>query len=185
VGPEATRFVPPEVPISNSPPLVAGQVWTSAALGYSFEYDPDNFDLSSPDDKTAILDLNFADGEIVVHGAQGSVSVSQMIEDELATVDTFMIGRTLDNADIDAVLGGSIGYLRGEARVYSGTLLGSNGTPVAPGGITIVAATDGRITAAVIVIVGNPDSLLGDKAQQYVVRQAADQILKTFNWGNG
>ena len=98
---------------------------------------------------------------------------------ELAVVDTFMIGRVEDSDDYDALLGPSIGYIRGEGDVFSGTLLSSDGTPVAPGGVTVLASTDGRLTVSVVVVVGSPDDRLGSDTHQHVVRGAADQFLKT------
>ena len=47
-----------------------------------------------------------------------------------------MVARSADKDDYDTVLGPSIGYVRGEGAVFSGTLLGRDGTPVAPGGVT-------------------------------------------------
>ncbi len=175
------RFVPPDVPQSSSPPLVVGEVWTSNTLGYSFEYDPRNFNLSHTDDSTAILDGG--PGEIVVRGTTGDVSVDQMIQDQLSTIDTLIIGRAPDSADADAVLGAAIGYVDGRAEVYSGTLQSDNGTPSGPANITIVGASNGHITVAVIVIVANPEATSAGPTNLHLVRLAADQILKTFSWG--
>jgi hypothetical protein len=93
------------------------------------------------------------------------------------------VGRVADNDPYDALLGPSIGYVRGEGGVFSGTLTSQDGTPLAPGGVTILSATDGRITVAMLIIVGTPDALLGeDTTHQKAVRSAADEILKTFDW---
>jgi hypothetical protein len=80
------------------------------------------------------------------------------------------------------LLGPSIGYVPGQGGVFSGTLTSRDGTPVAPGGVAIVSSTDGRITVAVVVIVGTPDARQGGQTQEHAVRTAADDILKTFNW---
>ena len=171
-------------PPSRAQLIVAGEVWQSATLGYSFEYDPGKFQVSQSSDDLVVFDVAFADAQIVVVGASGDMSPSQLIQRELSTdIDSFVIGRTLDKDPYDQLLGPSIGYIRGEGAVYSGTIIGSDGTPVAPGGITILASTDGRITAAVIVVVAQPDVLIGPDTLQYKVRQAADEFLKTFNWG--
>ena len=74
--------------------------------------------------------------------------------------------------------------VRGETAVYSGILLGADGTPVAPGGVTVMASTNGRLTVGVIVIVGEPDSDLGGDTLQHVVRDAVDDIVKSFDWGS-
>jgi hypothetical protein len=46
-----------------------------------------------------------------------------------------------------------------------------------------VTASDGRLTAAVIVIVWNPDKSVADKWLQYNIRSRAEIALKTFRWG--
>jgi hypothetical protein len=174
---------PDETPTSNSPVLISGEVWRSGTLGYFFEYDPDAFSISQASDELAIFDVSFAHAQVVIVGASGDVSPSELIQSELTgNIDRIIIGRTLDRDPYDALLGPSIGHVRGEGAVYAGTLLGSDGTPVAPAGVTIVAASDGRITVAVVVIVGQPDVLDGSDTVQYQVRQAADQIVKTFDW---
>jgi hypothetical protein len=174
---------PVETPSSNSPVLISGEVWRSGTLGYFFEYDPDVFSISQATDELVIFDVSFADAQVVIVGASGDVSPSELTQSELTgNIDRIMIGRTLDRDPYDALLGPSIGHVRGEGAVYAGTLLGSDGTPVAPAGVTIVASTDGRITVAVVVIVGQPDVLDGSDTIQHQVRQAADQILKTFDW---
>ena len=95
-----------------------------------------------------------------------------------------MIGRTRDKDDYDAVLGPSIGHIRGESAVFSGILTNSDGTPAAPGGVTIMAATNGRLTALILVIVQQPDAAFGPETLQYMARFAADSIVKTFDWGD-
>ena len=109
-------------------------------------------------------------------------SPSELIAQQLGVVDTFMVGRVKDTDAYDALLGPSIGYVNGEGDVYSGTLLSSDGTPVAPGGITVLAATDGRLTVSVVVIVGSPDADVDPGTQQHAARTAADDLLKTFDW---
>ena len=46
-----------------------------------------------------------------------------------------------------------------------------------------VVASDGRTTAAVIVIVWNPDKTVGTSWLQYRIRDRAEIVLKTFRWG--
>lgn len=130
-----------------------------------------------------MLDSQFLDGQVVVQAKTADVSPAEMIDQQTTVVDGFMIGRTKDKDDYDALLGPSIGYVSGEGAVYSGILLSSDGTPVAPGGVTVLASTDGRITVAAIVIVAEPDSRFGSDTYQHILRQLADDILKTFNWG--
>jgi hypothetical protein len=131
---------------------------------------------------SAVLDGTFFDAEIWVDAVTADTSPSQLMTTELSQIDRFLVGRTTDEDAYDAVLGPSIGYIPGQGGVWSGTLTSKDGTPVAPGGVTIVSSTDGRITVAVVVIVGTPDAQQGGDTQQHDVRSAADDILKSFTW---
>ena len=176
--------VPQPTPATDSPPVVlGGSTWRSATLGHGFEFDPGILQLSQSTDELALFDTLFFDGQIVVNAVTADVTPAEMIEQQLAIIDSFMIARVVDSDDYDAVLGPSIGYVNGQGAVYSGILLSSDGTPSAPGGVTLLASTDGRITVAVVVIVAQPDSRFGSDTVQHTVRRMADDILKTFDWG--
>jgi hypothetical protein len=151
-------------------------------LGYAFEYDPAVFDLADHGDGFAVLTGKFFDAQVWVDARAADMAPSQMMDTELGDIDRFLIARVADADTYDAVLGPSIGYVPGNGSVWSGTLTSRDGTPLAPGGVTIVSASDGRITVAVVVIVGTPDARQGDETQQHAVRSAADDILKTFQW---
>jgi hypothetical protein len=151
-------------------------------MAYSFEFNGEHFSLNSTGDDIAVLNGIDFDAQIRVHAAPASVSPAELIESELALVDRFVLGRAPDTDEYDALLGPSIGYLSGEGAVYSGTLVGSDGTPIEPVGVTILASSDGRITVVVTVIAGQPDVRLGSDTHQHAVRQSADHILKTFDW---
>jgi hypothetical protein len=169
-------------PTGNSPPAASGTAYTDASLGYGFEYNPDTFTLADSGDGFAVLTGNFFDTQIWIDAVTADTSPDQMMTKELDQIDRFLIARVADTDAYDALLGPSIGYIRGQGGVWSGTLLGRDGTPLAPGGVTIVSSTDGRITVAVVVIVGTPDARQGDETQEHSVRTAADDILKTFKW---
>ena len=181
--PPGATFVPPSAtPVSNSPEVLSGEVWQSKTLNYSFEYDPDSWTLiDSSDDSAVFSSVNF-DAQTTIHAVPAATSPDALIADQLAVVDTFMISRVKDTDDYDALLGPSIGYVNGEGSVWSGTLLSNDGTPVAPGGVTVLAATDGRLTVSVVVVVGSPDAKVGSGTQQHKARQSADDFLKTFDW---
>ena len=175
---------PAPTPESSSPALVlGGSSWRSATLGYGFEYDASLFQLSQSTDTLAVFDVPDLGAQVVVHATDDDITAAEMIDREIPQIDSFMIARTNDTDDYDAVLGPGIGYVRGETAVYSGILLGADGTPVAPGGVTVMASTNGRITVALIVIVGQPDSDFGGDTLQHIVRDAVDDIVKSFDWG--
>jgi len=182
-GATATPFVlPTATPVSDSPAVLSGAVWQSATLNYSFEYDPEWWTLVDSSDDTAVFSSVDFDAQVVIHAVTAATSVDELIAQQLSVVDRFLIGRVKDTDDYDALLGPSIGYVNGQGDVYSGTLLSSDGTPVAPGGVTVLAATDGRLTVSVVVIVGSPDAQVGPGTHQHVARSSADDFLKTFDW---
>ncbi len=181
-GASATPFVPAPTPVSNSPLVLSGEVWQSTPLNYSFEYVPDYWTLTDSTDDTAVFSSVGFDAQLVIRAVPAATTPAELIANQLGVVDTFMISRVKDTDDYDALLGPSIGYVNGEGDVYSGTLLSNDGTPVAPGGITILAATDGRLTVSVLVIVGSPDAKVGSGTQQHAARSSADDFLKTFDW---
>jgi hypothetical protein len=182
-SPVAGSTLPPSSPTSDSPPVLNGTLYRDDSLGYSFEYNADFFTLSSSGPGTAVLDGNRIDAVMWVDAKTADTSPATLLAAELADVDGFMIAREADTDTYDAVLGPSIGYVPGEASVWAGTIVSKDGTPVEPGGVTAVAATDGRITVAVVLIVGSPDHLVtSDDTQQHGVRSLVDGLLKSFNW---
>lgn len=169
-------------PVSNSPAMLSGTLLQNATLNYSFEYDPDSWTLADSNDDTLVFSSVDFDARTIIRVVSAATSVDELIAQQLSVVDTFLIGRVKDTDDYDALLGPSIGYVNGQGDVYSGTLLSSDGTPVAPGGITVLAATDGRLTVSVVVIVGSPDAKAGSGTHQHAARKSADHFLKTFDW---
>src|SRR5262245_57891277 len=175
--------VPAATPTSDSPPALSGSQWRDDQLNFAFEYDESVFTVGQTDAGLAVLDGVFFDTQIVIKAVPASTSPAQLIAEQMGRVDRFVIGRIADDDPYDALLGPSIGYVRGEGGVFSGTIVSQDGTPLAPGGVTILASTDGRLTVAVLVIVGTPDVLIGpDTTHQKAVKSAADDILKTFDW---
>ena len=181
-GASATPFVPAPTPGSISPIVLSGELWQSDAFNYSFEYDPNRWSLEDSSDDTAVFYSVRYDAQVVIHAVPAQTSPAELIAQQLGVIDTFMVGRVRDTDDYDALLGPSVGYVDGEGDVWSGVLLSEDGTPVAPGGVTVMAATDGRLTVSVLVLVGSPDAQVGSGTQQHRVRGQADEFLKSFDW---
>jgi hypothetical protein len=181
-GASATPFVPAPTPGTNSPIVLSGELWQSNALNYSFEFDPNRWSLQDSSDDNAVFYSVRYDAQLVIHAVPAQTSPAELIAQQLGIIDTFMVGRTRDTDDYDALLGPSIGYVNGEGDVWSGVLLSEDGTPIAPGGVTVMAATDGRLTVSVLVLVGSPDAQVGSGTQQHRVRGQADEFLKSFDW---
>jgi len=181
---EPTAPPSPEAPVAE-PVILGGSAWHSGQFDVGFEFDGSLFSPQQLSDDLVVLNLNFFDAQVVVDVTDEDLTPAEMIQRELATVDTFMIGRTEDKDDYDQVLGPSLGFVSGDVKVYSGILTNSDGTPAASGGVTVMAATNGRVSAAIVVIVADPDSRFGSDTAQYVIRTAVDDIVKTFDWGDG
>jgi hypothetical protein len=171
-------------PVSNALPFVGGTVWRSPTLGYSFEYDADIWRVEASEDAYAHLRVNSTqrDIELDVIGFSGDVSVDAALQNVYNQTDSFIIGRAQNTRRYDAVLGAGIGYVRGEGDVFSGTFKNADGTPGDPAGITVMAATNGRVTIAMIVLVHFPDSKFAGGTLQHAARATADSIVQTFLW---
>jgi hypothetical protein len=163
--------------------VTSGEVVINQALGYSFEYHGEDWTLGeSSDPNRTVLNGVFFDAQIVVLAVPATTTVAQMLDDLTTRADRFTLGRAPDNDSYDAVLGPGIGYIRGDGEVYAGTLVGQDGTPIEPVGLTLLASTNGRITVGILVIAGQPDLRLGADTHQFAVRGSAGLILKSFDW---
>jgi len=182
-SPASGASLPPvSQPGSDSPPVISGQLYTDDALNFGFEYNSNRWDVANSSQGSVVLVGKRYNAQVWVDAKTAETSVQAMIQSELADVDKFMIARVADQDTYDALLDPSVGYVPGDGGVWSGTIVGQDGTPQGPGGVTIDAASDGRITVAVVVIVGAPDATQGGETQQHLVRSAVDDIIKTFEW---
>jgi hypothetical protein len=173
---------PSATPVSNSPELVSDTLFQNDTLGFSFEYDPALWTPTEQGETYAVFASVPFDAQLIIDVAEASKTPQRVMDNQLAFVDGFMLGRVEDTDTYDALLGPSIGYVRGEGAVYAGTMLSNDGTPVAPGGVTILGATDGRLSAALMLVVWSPDERLGGDTHQHAARQSADIFLRTFDW---
>lgn len=174
----------PTVPLppgASAPPLIAGVLWQSP-LGFSFEYDGSSWLVTDWSDSRVVLESVAYDGRALLVAVAGSTAPSALLAQLLAEIDGLVIGRVPDSDGYDALLGPSIGYVRGVGGVYSATLLSAGGVPSEPVGITVLAATSDGLTVGMAVLAGSPDDRHGDETVQRVVRRLADQLLKTFDW---
>jgi hypothetical protein len=174
---------PQPTPQSNAAPFVAGSLWRSQTLGYSFEYDNSLWTLGKED--AAFAQLLLGPVEVDVIGYPSSTSVDAALQDALKQVDTFVIGRAPNTRPYDALLGPGIGYIRGKGGVFSGTFKNADGTPGDSAGMTLMAATQGKATVVILVLVENPDKDFGPGTLQHAARSEVDKMVKTFLWEGG
>jgi hypothetical protein len=176
---------PSPTPASNAPPFVAGTVYRSTSLGYSFEYDSSADQWTLVKSEPAYAQLQLGPVELDVIGFSGDTSVDSALQTVYTQTDGFIIGRAKNTRDYDALLGPSIGYVAGSGGVFSGTWQNADGTPGDPVGITIMASTNGRATVVVIVFVTGPDRQFGNGTLDHAGRREVDKIIKTFLWEGG
>jgi hypothetical protein len=170
-------------PASNAAPFVSGTLWSSASLGYSFEYDDSFWTLAKDED--AFAQLTVGPVEVDIIGYPASTSVDAALADVEGNIDSFVIGRAANDRTYDALLGPAIGFVPGDGAVFAGTYKNTDGTVGDPVGITLMAATHNQATVVVLVLVDNPDDKFGSGTLQHAARQAADDVVKTFLWGGG
>lgn len=178
----------PATPQSNAAPYVSGTVWRSTSLGYSFEYDPEAWRVVETSDTYLHLQLKSSTFDLEVHvvGFPGSTSVDSALQSIYSQTDNFMIGRSPNTVTYDAILGPSIGYIRGKGATFDGTYKNTDGTPGDPVGMTAVGATDGQVTVVMVADVGNPNKVIGGQATaNHLLRGVVDTLVNTFLWPGG
>ena len=161
----------------------AGTPWASTDLGFEFEY-PDLWAVDTSDGRRA--DLVFqgnADALLIVAGVPASEASAEAYADRwFSLVKEQASDLRTDPSDKNAILGPSIGTVDGVGRTYAGTWTSPQGATT-PVGMSLITATDGRSTVAVVLLVWNPDERIGSTWAQYGVRGTAELALKTFRWG--
>ena len=183
----------PPPPAAESPAAVppgtvgirAGTPVVNSELGYQFEYS-DWWAIDTSNDDTREVDLvyqgNSGDGLLIVAAVPATeAGVQAYAADWTNQLKDWAPDLRADESEKNAILGPSIGFVDGLGMTFagskSGTLLGS--TPV---GVSLLVSSDGRTTAAVVLIVWNPDKSVGSRWLQYNIRSRAELILKTFRW---
>jgi hypothetical protein len=164
----------------------AGTPWTNRDLGYEFEYsDWWALDTSNSNALEADLDYQGTSGDalLIVAAVPASQAGPQAYADQwFAKLRDSAPDLKADESARNAILGPEIGFIDGIGRTYAGSLTSpQSGTE--PIGISLVVASDGHTTAAVILIVWNPDLAVGTRWLEYNVRSRAEIVLKTFRWG--
>jgi hypothetical protein len=186
---EVSAIAAPDPGIGSNPPIVpsavgirAGTPWRSADLGYEFEYS-DWWAVDSSDGRSA--DLFFqgnGDAELIVAGVPASEAGPQAYADHwFGELQKWAPDIKADSRAKNEILGPGIGFVDGIGRTYAGSKTSPQGA-TSPVGISLVTASDGRTTVALILVVWDPESAAHGTWQQYFVRGRAELSLKTFRW---
>jgi hypothetical protein len=166
-------------PPTSAPALVAGTVFTSPDIGYRVEFSPHLWSVVRQTGTDLELQVNSNRVTVIVTlegeaSADHSTAALQALVDrrigELGA-DTVVLSRDTDPKD--AVLGPSVGYLRGVGQ----SLAGVTDTPQGPSSAVVavvMAAGDG--TANIVV------SVVADKAVRKQAFEVADTLMNTFRF---
>ncbi len=172
---------------ANPPPgavgIRAGTPWQSTELGYEFEYS-DWWAVDSSDGHSADLFFQgIGEAELIVSAVPASDASAEAYADHwFGELQKWAPDIKADTRPKNTILGPSIGFVDGVGRTYAGSKTSPQGA-TSPVGISLMTASDGRTTVAVIVVVWDPESAAHETWQQYFVRGRAELILKTFRWG--
>jgi hypothetical protein len=187
LGPEATSSpqatLPPRAP---SNPFVAGTVWTSTELGFQVEYDPEIWKVERESANDVVLvpveDLGYW---VLFEGAPASdVTVDAYVDGRLDLIRQSYTSLEVDDDPYSAIVGPHIGYVDAIGTSYVGTGTSADGLPLAPGGLAVLGATDGRIVVCFTMEVTDPDRLAGANTRELRYRGRGDRLLKDFRWGS-
>ena len=191
--PSTPVSTPLSTPASSAAAIPAGTVGIRAGipvinttLGYEFEYsDWWAIDSSNPDPTETDFQYQgtSGDGELIVAAVPATEASAQAYADRwFAKLKDWAPDLKADESAKNAILGPEIGFVDGIGRSYAGSR-SSPQSATTPIGVSVVVASDGRTTAAVILIVWNPDKPVRDIWLQHNIRSRAELILKTFRWG--
>lgn len=180
----------PDPGIVPAPPSAAGAVgiragtpWHSSDLAYEFEFS-DWWSVDSSDGRSA--DLFFegnGDAELIVAGVPASEASPQAYADHwFSELQKWAPDIKADSRSRNEILGPSIGFVDGIGRTYAGSKTSPQGA-TSPIGISLLTASDGRTTVAVVLVVWDPESAAHGTWQQHFVRSRVELSLKTFRWG--
>jgi hypothetical protein len=184
---------PSAIPVDTTPPLVLGQLWQSSELGYTIEYSPDAWQPAEQDARGVRLDLTqHALSVIGVRSGQAYVVVravpsTESTPDRVLAADLAQVARAVPDLASDPrpagqIVGAHIGFRRGIGQPLVGTSGGAAGR-VVPVAVAALAATDGRLSASVLLVVEDPSiGGAGLGRLEEAARHLTDTLIDTFDW---
>ncbi len=162
----------------------AGVPWRSTELGVEFEYNDRVWVLEREDGHSAELSLDASiDASLTVEAVPASEADAEALaKRRLADISSSVPDLAPDDRGRYAILGPAIGYIDGVGGTFAGSVTSAQGATT-PVGVSLLAASDGRTTVVITLVVAEPDAPVGDEWAQLVVREgAAELIVKTFRW---
>jgi hypothetical protein len=188
-GPPPAEPVPsastiPGPPADQQVGIRAGVPWRSTELGYEFEYDDTIWVIEDEDGRSVEFRLDARiDASLMVEAVPATEATAEALaKRRLADIASSVPDLAPDDRGRYAILGPAIGYVDGVGGSFAGSVTSAQGATT-PVGLSLIAASDGRTTVVITLVVADPDAPVGDEWAQRVVREsAAELIVKTFRW---
>jgi hypothetical protein len=178
------RFRPSAVP-PGTVGIRAGTPVINSELGYQFEYSDwwaIDTSVTDPREVDLIYQGTSGDGILIVAAVPSNEAGVQAYAAQWTNLlRDWAPDLQADESEKNAILGPSIGFVDGLGLTFAGSRSSPQSATV-PVGVSLLVASDGRTTAAVTLIVFNPDKPVGSKWLQYNIRSRAELTLKTFRW---
>jgi kumamolisin len=179
---------PPTLPqaTAGGTPFVSGRVWRSRALGFQFQYSPDRWKVSSQNARGVVLswsipqrpDLNIV---LIVQGTPVSEnSPLQLLQKQVGSLRSDVLGLRADPSSKHVLLGPSIGYVHRDA--VGGPYTGTIDSPQGPGprlAMLLMGASDGKISVVATAATTSAESI------KLALMNEVDSVLNTFHWPTG
>ena len=169
---------PPKPPSPGplSPALVAGKVFTSSALGYRLEFDPQLWEITKQ--SSTDLELKVASTRVTVivqiHGVPASQAKPEdLVAERQQDLSGTVLGLAEDTRPADRVLEPAVGYQSGVGGAFTGVADTPQG-PGSPVAVVIMAATDGKSTVSF--------TLITDEAVKKPAFSAVDSLMNQFRF---
>jgi hypothetical protein len=169
----------------GSPPILPRAVfafpgyslWQSSGLGFALRYNSSDWQLASQDAQS--VELQTSDGSsllIIVGRPSTQATPAELLNHELTALQGQLLGLARDTDPSDALLGANVGLRPGPGGVYDATIT-SPQAPQTPVSIAMMAASDGRVSIAAVVI-----APANDQHEKAAVYQRADDTIASVEW---
>jgi hypothetical protein len=172
-----------QVPTGN--PFADRQVYTDPVFGFSFEYDPSLWTVSTQQDGFVVITALSGNIALVFDAGKASdIDQDRLLSAERDLWSGRLLGFAEDTEPARELLGNPIlGYRDGVGGLFGGAIDSSQG-PSLDMSVAIVAATDGQITTAAVLLtpVSLPSQSGDDIAVRDIALSIADSVINTFTW---
>ena len=161
---------------------VRGRLWRSGA-GPSLRYDPDEWRVVASDSRRlSLLERDGGHLGLFVRAVpRTELSPLELLDDQLTREASVTLGLARDHDPAHALLGPSIGFVRGIGGAYRATV-DAPPSPVARVELLLMGATDGHATVLVEALTDLDPETPRHATTPFPIFADADLVLTTFAW---